>query len=98
MPNGPIILLLCNAGILQHRLSFRPACELIQGIYRGWRAALEPWRAVRVAQGAQIEQHRHASPGLARMDKSATHKGISQPMCPVGWVRDDILGQGRVRF
>jgi len=98
MPHGPIILLLCNAGILRHRLSFRPACQVIQGIDCGRRTSQKPRRSVRMAKRPKIEQHRHGSPGLASMDEGPAYERISEPMCAIGRVCDNVLGKGRVRF
>jgi hypothetical protein len=47
-----------------------------------------------MTERAQIEQHRHASPRFSCVNDGAAHKGISQTMCPVGRVRDDIFGKG----
>ena len=51
-----------------------------------------------MAERAQIEQHRHASPGLTGMDQSSVHEGISKPMGAVRRVRDDVLRKGSIRF
>lgn len=98
MPHGPVILLFRNAGIAGHRLSFRPAGQVIEGVNCGRRTSLKPRRAVRVTQRAQIEQHRHASPGLAGMDESPAQKRVPEPMGPVGWVGDNVLGQWGLGF
>ena len=59
---------------------------------------MEPRRPIRIAERAKIEQHRHASSGLAGMDKGFSYEDISEPMCTVRWVRDDVLSKGFVRF
>ena len=98
MPDGPIILLLRDAGIARYSLSFRPAGQVIQGIDRGRRATLEPRRSIWVTQRAQIEQHRHTAPGLAGMDESPAQKRVPEPMGPVGWVRDNVLREWGLGF
>lgn len=98
MPHRPVVLLPCDAGQTRHRFSFRPACQLIKGVYRGWRTTLEPRRSAWIAERTKVEQHSYASPGFAGMDESPSNEGISEPMCAVGRVRDDVLGKGLIRF
>jgi len=98
MPHRPVVLLPCDAGLTRHWFSFRPACQLIKGVYRGWRTTLEPRRSVWIAERTKVEQHRHASPSLAGMNERSANESISEPMGAVRRVRDDVLGKGLFRF
>lgn len=59
---------------------------------------MKPRRPVGIAKRAKIQQHRHTPPGLAGMNERLANEGISEPMCAVRRVRDDVLGKGFVRF
>jgi hypothetical protein len=94
----PIILLLRDTGFPRTGFSSGPANELIEGIDGSRRGLGELLHAVRVTQGAKIQEHRHASAGLLTMDEGAAHKEVCKPVGAIGRVRDDVLGKRAVGF
>ena len=98
MPHRPIILLLRDTGFARAGFSSGPANELIQGIDGSRRGLGELLHAVGVTQGAQIQEHRHASAGLLTMDEGAAHKEVGKSVGAVRRIGDDVLGKRAVGF
>lgn len=98
MPYRPIILLLSNASLIRAGFSSGPANQLIEGIDGSWRGLGEFLHPVGMAERTQIQEHRHASAGLAAMDEGSAHKEVGKAVGAIGRVRDDVLGKRAVGF
>ena len=98
MPYRPVILLLRDAGLARAGFSSGPANELIQGIDGSWWGLGEFLCPVGITQGAQIQEHRHASASLLTMDEGTAHKEVGKSVGAIGRIGDDVLGKRAVGF
>ena len=51
-----------------------------------------------MSQGAKVQQHSNLASRTLRIGQRFTDKNVRKPVCSIGWVGDDILGQWLFAF